>query len=98
MHVPAHFREYKNVLSATHIWSKYVLCFLVMTYDLFAICEWPVQGRPRRLNEDIFVANYATLGEAQWWALNLKRVYRDVAKTEVVPERGIVGFRIVEIS
>ena len=79
------------------------------TYDLFADIFNPdrfierggnvqhAAGNNIPLFKRVFIANYETKQLAQWWAININRIYIDAEQNQVVPERMIFRFVIVEV-
>ena len=57
----------------------------------------PLHAYPIPEHRRVFVATYATKLLAQWWGINIKRVYIDPAKTILATERVILLYEIVEV-
>jgi hypothetical protein len=77
-----------------------------MTYDLYAHCcvatfetkdGVPTALAARSRYDRILVANYSSKLLAQWWGINLKRVWLDAEKTILVPATHIHLYEIVEV-
>lgn len=78
------------------------------TYDLFADIINPdrfvesgnVQhgtGSALPLFKRVFIENYESKALAQWWGININRIYIDAEKTQLVPTHMIFRFVIVEV-
>ena len=78
-----------------------------MAFELYAHVAIPSfstdeQGDPKFLHpitsyKRVLVATYATKLLAQWWGINIKRVYFDAAKTKLATERMILFYEIIEV-
>lgn len=79
-----------------------------MAFQLFAYVKVPTYKIDRQTGlptfvspitrcRRIFINTYPTRNDANWWAINIKRVWIDGAKTTLVPEHMILGFQVVEV-
>lgn len=78
-----------------------------MAFELYAHVAVPTfstdkQGAPQTVHprttyKRVLVQTYATKLLAQWWGINVKRIYIDEAKTLLVTERQVILYEIVEV-